>query len=357
MTADLVLVGFGNVGRRFVRLLDERRAELRDRHSLEWRVVGICTRRHGRARNPAGLDALAAAAAVERGESLGEGPGGDANGDGAAFIRSAAGDWRRSGSANPLVVVETTVLDVRSGRPAIDHVRAALEAGAHVVTANKGPVAFAYDELKELAASAGRLFLFEGAVMDGIPVFNLAARTLPAVRVSGFRGVVNSTTNYIISAMEDGREFGDALAEMQAAGIAEADASLDVDGWDAAAKAAALANVLLGARTSPLEVERTGIAALEGPAVRDVVARGMRLKLVARGRRHATGGLRVSVAPEELPAGDLLAGLKGQQNAIVLETDLLEDVAIVQLGGGLTQTAYALVSDLVALRNALPALP
>ncbi len=355
MTADLVLVGFGNVGRRFVRLLDGCRAELRDRHSLEWRIVGICTRRHGRVGNPEGLDALAAADAVERGEPLGERWKGDA--DGVGFIRAAADDWRRSGSANPLVVVETTVLDVRSGRPALDHVRVGLEAGAHVITANKGPVAFAYGELKELATSANRLFLFEGAVMDGIPVFNLAARTLPAVRVSGFRGVVNSTTNYIISAMEDGRAFDEALAEMQAAGIAEADASLDVDGWDGAAKAAALANVLLDARTSPLEVERTGIASLEGSAVRDAVARGMRVKLVARGRRDAAGSLRVSVAPEELPAGDLLAGLRGQQNALVLETDLLGDVAIVQLGGGLTQTAYALVSDLVALRHALPALP
>ena len=351
MTIDLVLVGFGNVARRFVRLLDERRDALRDAHGLECRIVGIATKRHGAARDAAGLDALEAAATVERGGNLGVELAG---GDGVAFILQVAEDSRRAGTASPLVVVETTVLDVRSGQPALDHVRAALAAGAHVVTANKGPVAFAFQELKLLAAGAGRQFLFEGAVMDGLPIFNLAARTLPVVRVAGFRGVVNSTTNYIISAMEEGREFADALAEMQAAGIAEADASLDVDGWDAAAKAAALANVLLGARTTPLMVERTGIGGLEGTAVRNAVARGKRLKLVARGRRDA-GGLRVRVAPEELPEDDLLAGLRGQQNAVILETDLLEDLAIVQLGGGLTQTAYALVSDLVALRAALPA--
>ena len=353
MTIDLALVGFGNVARRFVRLLDERLDVLRDRHGLECRVVGIATKRHGFARDAGGLDARSAAAIVEGGGSLDGGPG--AAGDAVSFIEEVAGEWRRSGAASPLVVVETTVLDVRSGQPAIDHVRAALAAGAHVVTANKGPVAFAYDELRQMADAAGRRFLFEGAVMDGIPVFNLAARTLPAVQVAGFRGVVNSTTNYIISAMEEGREFAEALAEMQAAGIAEADASLDVDGWDAAAKAAALANVLLGARTSPPAVERTGIGTLDGAAVRDAVARRKRVKLVARGRRDVAGGLRVSVAPEELPEGDLLAGLRGQQNAMIFETDLLEDIAIVQLGGGLTQTAYALVSNLVALRSALPA--
>src|SRR5205814_2673217 len=134
-----------------------------------------------------------------------------------------------------LVVVETSTLDIARGQPAIDHVRRALDAGAHVVTANKGPAAFAYHALARAAARAKRRFLFEGAVMDGVPIFNLARETLPAANVVGFRGVVNSTTNYILTAMEQGRAFDDALAEMQGRGIAEADASLDVEGWDAAA--------------------------------------------------------------------------------------------------------------------------
>src|SRR5205823_8453369 len=132
--------------------------------------------------------------------------------------------------------------------------------GAHVVTANKGPAAFAYGRLSRAASRANRRFLFEGAVMDGVPIFNLAREALPAVHVTGFRGVVNSTTNFILTAMEEGRAFGDALAEMQARGIAEADASLDVDGWDAAAKTAALANVLLGANITPHDVERAGMS-------------------------------------------------------------------------------------------------
>ncbi len=349
---DLVLIGFGNVARRFLRLLDERAEELRRDHSLEPRVVAIATARHGVARDVRGLDIARALDLVERGGSLASlDTTPDDNGPSSApvagvdVIRQAA---CAAGSTRPLVVVETTVLDVAAGQPAIDHVRAALSEGAHVITANKGPVAFAYAELEALARAAGRRFLFEGAVMDGIPIFNLVRETLPAVHISGFSGVVNSTTNFIITAMEGGQAFAEALAEMQAAGIAEADASLDVDGWDAAAKAAALANVLLGATITPREVDRTGIGRLTAEIVQEAVARGRRVKLVARGKRREAG-VSVRVGVEEVPADHLFATLVGQQNALVLETDLLGEFSVVQLGGGLTQTAYALVADLVAL--------
>jgi homoserine dehydrogenase len=353
---DLVLVGFGNVGRRFVRLLEECASELRNVHQIDWRVVGIATARHGVARDLRGLDVGRALDLAERGQSLsaidapepaGNGPAPSAS-PGLRLIEQTAEAACKAGSLRPLVIVETTVLDIAAGQPAIDHVRAGLRGGAHVITANKGPVAFAYAELEERARKANRAFLFEGAVMDGIPIFNMVRETLPAVRISGFSGVVNSTTNYIITAMEAGREFTESLAEMQAAGIAEADASLDVDGWDAAAKASALANVLLEARTTPHRVERAGIRHLTGAAVRDAVARGNRLKLVARGERRGAEVV-VRVGVEELPASHLFAILGGQQNALLLGTDLLGSFAIAQLGGGLAQTAYALVTDLVAV--------
>ena len=166
------------------------------------------------------------------------------------------------------VVVETTTLDIAAGRPAIDHVRAGISAGCHVITANKGPVAFAFAALRDEAAAAGVNFLFEGAVMDGIPIFNLVRETLPAVELLGFRGVINSTTNHILTALELGEPFDAALGRMQAEGIAEADPSLDIDGWDAAAKAAALANVLLDARMSPRAVRRKGIQKSDGERAR-----------------------------------------------------------------------------------------
>jgi len=279
-----------------------------------------------------------------------------------SFIRDATRRCAAAARQGRLVVIESTTLNIESGQPAIDHVRTALEGRAHVVTANKGPAAFAHDDLAAAAARAGRRFLFEGAVMDGIPIFNLVRETLPSVTITGFRGVVNSTTNFMLTAMEEGQSFDAALAEMQARGIAEADPSLDVDGWDAAAKTAVLANVLLGAGITPHDVAREGITA--ECASRALAARraSRRLKLVAYAEcavnsRRSTVDRKVAagVRLEELPADDLLGRLDGQQNAIVFTTDLLDDVAVVQLGGGLTQTAYALLSDLITIARDGPA--
>jgi homoserine dehydrogenase len=271
-----------------------------------------------------------------------------------AFLRDAATKSRTAARTGRLVVVETTTLDIARGEPALSHVRTALSLGAHVVTANKGPVAFAYRALARAAQRAGRRFLFEGAVMDGVPIFNLVRETLPAVNVLEFRGVVNSTTNYMLTEMERGRTFEAALKEMQAGGVAEADPSFDVDGWDAAAKTAALANVLLGGRLTPRDVEREGITPASGRRAVEARAAGRRLKLVARAaceRGQGRQGRRVQarVALEELAGDDLLAGLEGRQNALILRTDLLDEIAIVQRGGSVTQTAYALLSDLVAV--------
>ena len=184
--------------------------------------------------------------------------------------------------------------------------------------------------------------------MDGIPVFNLVRETLPAVEILGFRGVVNATTNHILTAMEDGRSFDAALAEMEAAGIAEADASFDIDGWDAAAKTAALLNVLMRGTATPKTIDRTGIRGVTPEAVRQAMERGKRIRLVARGTRqdgHPVG----RVAPEELETADPLANLTGVQNLLILHTDMLGDIGMLQLDGGLIQTAYGLLSDLVTL--------
>ena len=318
--ADLVLVGFGNVAQRLVSLLEERADDLRTGESLACRIAGQVTRRGGAF---FGRDRCADVFAV--------------------LDRLADSD------AELKILVETTTLDVMKGEPAITHVRAAIARALHVVTANKGPVAFAYHDLREEAARAGVAFLFEGSVMDGVPIFNLVRETMPVVKVAGFEGVVNTTTNHIITALESGQAFDSALAEMQARGIAEADPALDVDGWDAAAKTAALANVLMDARITPHDVRRTGLDAGTAAAAREALARGRRLKLVASASRRTDGGIEAAVSPRELPSGHLLATLAGDANALILRTDLLNDVAICQLSGSLTQTAYALLSDIVSL--------
>jgi homoserine dehydrogenase len=319
VTFELLLIGHGRVAQRFVSLLVEQ-------SGVRARIVGVATRRHG---CTLGRRRIVPSSTLE-------------------FVRDAVKARASAAKAGRLVVIETTTLDIEAGQPAVSHVLAALAGGAHVVTANKGPVAFAYQRITEAAERANRRFLFEGAVMDGVPIFNLVRETLPGIRIVGFRGVVNSTTNFILSAMEQGQRFSDALAEMQARGIAEADASLDIDGWDAAAKAAALANVLLGATITPKDVKRRGIEPDTGRLAREAYAAGRRLKLVARGERDGQT-VTVRVAPEELRGDDLLAGLQGLQNALILKTDLLEEIAIVQRGGSLTQTAYGLLSDLTTI--------
>ena len=356
MRADIAVVGFGHVGRRFVRLIDERRDWLALDFDLECRVVGVATKSRGSIARAEGVDALGLAVAAEAGTRIGEPSSrgvGDAGASAGADVCESSFDVirRLAESDAPLkVLIETTTLDIAAGQPAIDHVRTALQAGCHVVTANKGPAAFAYEELNAMALDRGLAFLFEGAVMDGVPVFNLVRETLPAVDIRGFRGVINATTNHILTALEDGQSFDEALGRMQAEGIAEADPSLDIDGWDAAAKTAALANVFMRARMTPQAVEREGIGPGTARAAMAARSKGARVRLVASARTTPSGVV-TSVRPVELPEGDLLAGLRGQANALVLQTDVLGEIAICQLSGSLTQTAYALLSDLVTIRR------
>lgn len=344
----LALVGFGNVARRFVKLL----TETADRLDFTWKIVGISTRHHGSVIDPNGVDVLRAATTIEARQSLDRLDPSPRERSGIDLIRQIADEFADDGADGRLVVIETTVLDIDRGEPAVAHVRAALEGQAHVVTANKGPAAFAYHELEALAESVDRVFMFEGAVMDGVPVFNLVRETMPAVTVESFRGVINTTCNFILSEMERGVDFDHALADMQHRGIAEADPTLDIDGWDAAAKTAALVNVLLGGVMTPHHVQRVGIRAVTGIDVREAVGRNKRIRLVASASRHG-GKVKARVEPELLDLDDPLAHLRDVNNALYLSTDLLGEVGIVQRSGSLTQTAYALLSDLSRISQRL----
>jgi homoserine dehydrogenase len=340
---DLILIGFGNVARRFVRLLEELEPALRSEHGVSTRLVGVATRSRGCVFDARGLDARDLLARFERGARLGADRASTRS-----FLKASLGRCAVAARHRRLIVVELTTLNVATGQPAIDHVRLALRGGAHVVTANKGPAAFAYRELAAEEIRANRSFRFESSVIDGVPLFNLKRSCLPGVTVSGFEGVLNSTTNYILTALERGETFDAALAAMQRAGIAEADPSLDIDGWDAAAKTAVLANVLLGGALTPHTVDREGVTAAVAERIAAAGRVGKRVKLVASAER-AEAVVRGRVRLVELPETDLLAQLDGQQNAVILQTDVLGEIAVVQRGSGLTQTAYGLVCDIVGI--------
>jgi homoserine dehydrogenase len=343
----IALVGFGHVGRRFATRLGGAYGRILREAGVSAIVTGIATARHGMAVDSSGLPLARALAVVAAGRSL------EAlhRGRGIVSVLDFVGRVPAD------VLVEISPLDPRQGEPATSHVRAALRRGLHVVTANKGPVAFARRALMALARRRDRLFLHEGAVMDGTPIFNLKERCLPGVRIEGFRGILNATTSRILAGMERGQSAAAALREAQVAGVAESDPRHDIDGWDAAVKGCVLANTLMGADLRPAAVHRRGVGSVTPGAVRRAARRGRRIRLTVRGRRVG-GKVRVTVAPEEIPHGDLLVSL-GADGVLVLETDLMGEIGIWEGAGGVDQTAYALLSDLVqvARRHAGPRRP
>jgi homoserine dehydrogenase len=342
MNLKLAFIGFGNVARAFARMLEERELELEFRYGLRWQTTAIATANHGCITSNAGIDLIQAAACVERGADLAELPESIAAADPLAVIESCDAD----------ILFETTPLNAVDGEPATTHIRSALTRGINVVTANKGPIAFAYSELKSLAAAAGALFRFEGTVMDGAPVFNMVEQCLPGVRVLGFSGVLNSTTNLILTGMESGRSFEESLSEARRRGIAEANSDYDIDGWDAAMKAVALANVLMHADSRPVDVDRDGIRNVRVEDIELAARSGKAIRLVARGKR-STDVVKLTVAPEWVPLSSALGCVRGTSNVLVLETDLMGEIAIVENDPGTGQTAYALLSDMIRIHEYL----
>jgi homoserine dehydrogenase len=255
--------------------------------------------------------------------------------------------------AKPDVAIEITTLNPENGEPAISHIRAALERRIHVITANKGPIAHAFATLSEQAKRMQVEFRFESTVMDGSPVFNLVKNNLPGITVTGFTGVVNSTSKVVVAALERGMSMEDGIKEAQALGIAEADAFYDIDGWDSAAKAAALANVLMDARITPQQVRRVGLRDLPPDAVAQTARAGNTTVLVSRAERRGDGELILSVKPETLARTDLLATAHGTSNILLLNTDLMGTIGVVSINPGVQQTAYGLFSDLIDIAKSV----
>ncbi|MBN2205311.1 MAG: hypothetical protein JW767_09845 [Thermoleophilia bacterium] len=374
----LCILGFGNVARRLCEVLTARERDLAERFGLELVVTAAGTRSHGSLIAPAGLSPAATlrAAGLEPGD-LQSAPAAPAGWGFAAPARPGAELIAASGAD---VLVEATVQEEGGAATAIAHVEGALARDMHVLSVNKGPVAWDYRRLADLAVAHGRRLLFEGVTMDGCPVYNLAARCLPGTRVLGISGVLNSTTNYLLDAMAEGRAFDEALAWVQAEGFAEADPSHDIDGVDAASKTAALANVLMDARLTPADVPRESIRAVGAERVAAVRAAGRRLRVVCEAEvvdgaeRLPVLGPPDAAAPGDAPpaAGTPATGtdppavsaavrlvevdadhpffaVGGSMSTVVIRTDLMGEVQVVERDALLTQTAYALYSDLLSL--------
>jgi homoserine dehydrogenase len=260
-----------------------------------------------------------------------------------AAAATGVNDWLSAAQAD--VLFEATSLNVENGQPAVDHIRAALNHGAHAITANKGPIVHAYRELRDLASSKGKRFLFESTVMDGVPIFSLFDQ-LPAIHLQGFHGILNSTTNVILSQMEQGLSFDEALKKAQEFGVAETDATHDIDGWDAAVKTAALITVLMDTPIRFDRIEREGIRELTPQAVRNAKRDGWPFKLVCRARRTERG-IEASVKPEKVVSTHPMAKITGTSSYIYFETDIFPGLAITEENPGLYATAYGLFADFI----------
>jgi len=341
-TFNLCFLGFGKVNRTLLRLLEDRARELRDRHDIAFRITGVAARRLGWIANANGMDTSAALA-------LGTSQ------EGHDFIRAATTGPRKPALAAEVkewlvaaradVLFEATSLNVENGQPAVDYIRAALEHGAHVITANKGPVVHAYGELRDLARAHGKRFLFESTVMDGVPIFSFFDQ-LPVLHLNGFHGILNSTTNLILGEMENGLSLDEALKKAQALGVAETDATHDIDGWDAAVKTAALITVLMDIPIRLDQIDREGIRDLTTQAVRNARRDGWPYKLVCRAHRVA-GGVEASVKPEKVLSTQPMARISGTSSYIYFETDIFPGLAITEENPGLYATAYGMLADFV----------
>ncbi|HXN21156.1 MAG TPA: homoserine dehydrogenase [Candidatus Dormibacteraeota bacterium] len=333
-TYNLALVGFGNVGKELVRLLVAKTAELHNEYGITWKLTGVASRRVGWVADRHGLDPAALLSHDWPGPSPGRAPG---------KVR----EWLAAARAD--VLFEATSLDRRTGQPATEHLRAALESGAHAISANKGPIVHAYRELRDLARSTGRQFLFESTVMDGTPIFSLFPHALPAVELRGFRGLLNSTSNVVLTEMEKGLSLDEAVKKAQEIGVAETDPSDDLDGWDPAVKVAALVIVLMGVPIDLDQIERVGIRTVTPGQIRAARAEGKRYKLICRAERTSSDHshtVRASVKPEQLPMSDPWALLEGTTSALRLDMDVF-GLSIIEHKPGVIATAYGLFADFI----------
>lgn len=342
MHYNLCFIGFGNVARSLVRLLERKRKLLKSKYDVTYSITSIATGSHGFAVNPNGIDFQQALQKVESGKSISPLSTFQVE-DSIAVIQKS--------SAN--VMFENSPVNTQTGQPALDHIRLALNLGMHTITANKGPVVHGYRELTALAESKGKKFRFESAVLGGAPVFSVMREAFPLAELESFKGILNATTNVILSRMENGETYEQALAYAQKIGLAETDPTNDVDGWDAAIKVAALVTVLWDAPMTPQQVNPTGIRGITSGMIEKAKAEGKRYKLICSAEKR-DGRIIAGVSPQLVDSSSSLYGMMNSSTGVTFRTDVILDYSISLsekpgMTGGPEETAYGLFADFVSI--------
>jgi homoserine dehydrogenase len=334
------MTGFGNVGRKFCRLIQSKQDEILKYYGYEIILTGICTRSKGLLVNPEGLDIDEIFAMNEKNQRFAV--------DSPYYMQGDSFEMIEKSGAN--IFIELSTLSIDDGQPATSYIEKAFNCGMHVITANKGPEAWHYKSLSEMANSKNLQYLFETIVMDGTPIFNFVKYTLPGVEINGIRGILNGTSNFVLCQIEKGMTYDEAIKESQRIELAENDPSMDMDGWDGAAKICSLANILMDAGLNPKDVSVESIAVITKEEINKAKNEGYKIKYICEAKKDKnTGKIDLSVKPQRISLDDEYCNVDDTSAAITFYTDLAGEMTIIQTDPNILQTAYGVYSDLLTL--------
>lgn len=334
----ICMTGFGNVGREFCRLIQSKRNEVIEKYQYDISIVGISTNSKGTLINNNGLDIDNIFSAFEKLKKF----------DQSSEDYCCCSPIEMINKCEADIFIELSTLSIKDGQPAISYIEEACKNNMHVITANKGPVAWDFKRLNDIFRS--KQFLFETTVMDGTPIFNLFKDCLHGNKINRIMGILNGTSNFVLSQLEKGVPFDDAVSEAQRIGLAEADPSMDIDGMDGTAKICALANILMDANTNPERVQVKSIRNITMEELQSAKQKGYRIKYICEAvKNEITDEVELSVQPRQLKMEDALCTVNGTSAAITLFTDLAGELTIIQTNPGILQTAYGIYSDLLTV--------
>jgi len=337
---NIVFIGFGVVGTGLAEIMHNKKDYLKNKYGFEYNVLGVCDLIKGSIYDENGLDLEKVLKLNKEKGKIIDYPAKEKGLKSVEMIKKPEVD----------IVVEVTPTNVKTGEPGLTHYRTALENKKHIVSTNKGPVALKYRELKEIADKNNVYLGFEGTVLSGTPAINLATRDLAGCEIKSIQGILNGTTNYILTKMEEGREYEDVLKEAQKLGYAETDPTADVEAYDPLAKIVILANTVMEGNVDLNKVPREGITKITLEDVKRAKKNGKRIKLIGKAWREG-GEVKAQIKPEEIPLTHPLANVMGVLNAITFETDVTGDVTIIGPGAGAYTAGYAMLTDMLEIHR------
>ena len=337
MKIKLAIIGFGNVGQGLAQILKDNKGFYKDNFKCEFTIVAISDLYKGSLYNPNGLNISELLQTTSKGKSL-------------EILNAPTKGWDALTTieqSNADIVIELAYTDLKTGEPALSHMKASFASGKHFVTTNKGPVALHYKILKDLSKKYSLEVGIEGTVMSGTPSLVLGKDALMAANIQSIEGILNGTTNYMLMRMESGLDYNKALIEAQEKGYAEADPSGDVDGFDAAAKVVILANLLMNADLTLSDVVLTGMSSLSSEDINAAKLVNERWKVLGHVSKNTDGSYNAWVKPVQISNDHPLASVSGAMNAITYSTELMGDVTLIGAGAGRIETGYAVVEDII----------